>query len=284
VTINVKKYIRIFVPVVLAIFIVLPAMSAQADIIPRVNADPTSTILQPGQSTSVTVVLDEPIIAETPPAYANVMLNADSGLVALSDSELDWAQDEWQETRTFTITDTSLIHPAQDTIVTVTLTTESNSEYYQGFATHFEITLPGIGGETTTTSPVDPTVAFGEMGTTTTADVSPGASTTIHGSGFLANSQVTVSLHSTPQILGKATVNSQGSFVFTFVMPTLSGAHQIVVDGTSAAGDPTSQVLSVNIGELPATGSDSQDMAIVAFIVIAGGLACVFAARKKKTP
>ena len=61
--------------------------------------------------------------------------------------------------------------------------------------------------------------------------LSPGAAFTLSGKGLPADTEVRVELHSTPQLLGNATVGAGGTFTFASRIPaaTPAGSHHLVV-------------------------------------------------------
>ncbi|WP_395245448.1 hypothetical protein ACGGZK_06465 [Agromyces sp. MMS24-K17] len=83
--------------------------------------------------------------------------------------------------------------------------------------------------------PVDPT----DPALAVTGQLKPGGTITVTGSGFDAGTEYQVELHSTPQVLGTASADDDGSFELDGVIPasTPAGAHRIVVllDGEEIA-------------------------------------------------
>jgi hypothetical protein len=74
-------------------------------------------------------------------------------------------------------------------------------------------------------------------GSSSTQTVAAGAAVQIVGSGFAPNSQVQLTLHSTPYFLGAPVTDSSGSFDAIGIIPNgVSGLHSIVADGQAAGG------------------------------------------------
>jgi LPXTG-motif cell wall-anchored protein len=135
--------------------------------------------------------------------------------------------------------------------------------------------------ETTTTAPA-PSGAYGESGSTTSLSSTPGGTITVHGDGFGPDTDVTVTLHSAPMLLGTAHTNSSGSFVKTFTIPSGAtlGAHTVVLSGVDANGDPATTTLALTLTNLPTTGANFQTTVMIALGLMVFGAA--LALRKKK--
>jgi hypothetical protein len=155
-------------------------------------------------------------------------------------------------------------------------------------------------GTTTTTTPgaTTTTVAGGAGGTLNPTSTAPGGSFTVTSDGWKPDSQVAVSLHSTPASLGNLTADSTGKAAGAFSVPTGfdPGAHTVQLDGTGS--DDAAKTVSIPItvvattgggtttstgtnttttgistgGTLPFTGADSRDLASAALLVLALGV------------
>lgn len=109
---------------------------------------------------------------------------------------------------------------------------------------------PTTTAQSATTIP-GPSGAYGSSLSDTTSSLSSSLSgtVTVHGSGFKADSDVTVTLHSAPVVIGTAHTNAQGSFVATYTLPKSAalGAHQIILDGVNTNGDATYIPLALSV-------------------------------------
>lgn len=127
-----------------------------------------------------------------------------------------------------------------------------------------------------------------EVGATTFSDgsttktVAPGGKVTITGSGYLPNSQVTITLNSTPVLLATLQTSSAGSFSTQVTIPknTTLGAHTLVIAGTGANGNPRTSILNLNVAQLPATGANTFTAVVLAIMIIAIGAGTVLLSRK----
>jgi hypothetical protein len=89
-----------------------------------------------------------------------------------------------------------------------------------------------------------------EAGTTS---LRPGELVTLRGSGFEAGSHVTISFHSTPQVVGEVVANSRGEFATTVAVPSTAaaGAHHFEATGRSASGTPSVLTAAVEVVGVP---------------------------------
>jgi len=139
----------------LGIFIILglatPAHAA------KVNLTTSSVTLTEGQSQIITVTLDEPIVSSDPDNNMVTLTFASSNPSRLSvtDSPLVIPANQWSNSRTITLvaTDDAIVNG--DETITVTMSTNSGSEYYNGFSRTISVnvldndvatTLPEVGG------------------------------------------------------------------------------------------------------------------------------------------
>ncbi len=109
----------------------------------RVNFTPSTIALNEGQSQTISITLSEPIVAPGPdPAYVELPLTSSNpGRLSISPSSINYTAGQWSQTKTFTITaiDDSLDNG--DTVVTLSSTTNSNSEFYSNFVASSQITI-----------------------------------------------------------------------------------------------------------------------------------------------
>jgi hypothetical protein len=77
----------------------------------------------------------------------------------------------------------------------------------------------------------------------------PGSTTRVDGAGMLPGSKVEVWMHSTPTLLGVATVGADGVFAQVFQVPALieHGSHKLQVVGVSPAGEEMVIALGVTV-------------------------------------
>jgi LPXTG-motif cell wall-anchored protein len=119
--------------------------------------------------------------------------------------------------------------------------------------------------------------------------VLPGGVIVLNGSGFLPNAVVTVTVASTPTVVGTPTTNAEGAFTLSFDAPTEPGAHTITAtDGVNTQviaftveGETAAAVDSA--GSLPYTGSDSSvPVAQIGAGLVAAGAVLVLMVRKRQ--
>jgi hypothetical protein len=104
-------------------------------------------------------------------------------------------------------------------------------------------------GDTTPATAVTPAPA--PTGTllveTSSSTVHRGAALMVAGSGFAPDSNVQLTFHSSPSLLGWATANNVGRFAKRVSIPAhaAAGEHHIVADGTTSSGAPTQLTTAV---------------------------------------
>jgi LPXTG-motif cell wall-anchored protein len=127
------------------------------------------------------------------------------------------------------------------------------------------------------------------VGTPSSA-IANGSTTTVSGSGWLAGSTVSLTIASTPQSLGTATVADDGTFSREVTIPCVEpGDHTITASGTAANGGARSTATTISVtgacdatGSLPRTGSDSGSLlTLVAVLLIAGAVLVVATTRRR---
>jgi hypothetical protein len=118
--------------------------------------------------------------------------------------------------------------------------------------------------------------------TLTTGDVSvAGGIVSVQISGFAPNSQVVISLHSDPVIIGSFTTNNVGDAGVSFPLPSgLSGQHEIWAEGTDSDGTAViaKGLISIDLptpvsnASLAFTGNDPGMKVLAAGLLIVVGL------------
>jgi hypothetical protein len=110
------------------------------------------------------------------------------------------------------------------------------------------------------------------------ADLEPGTSTEVSGSGFLGGTDVVITAESAPVELDTVSANSSGAFSATVTIPTnlSAGTHTLKATGMAADGAST-LVLSTEFvvggdDSLPETGHPIGLLASVSGVVLLGGL------------
>src|ERR1700728_47392 len=143
-----------------------------------------------------------------------------------------------------------------------------------------------------------PAFAYGPNGApvlgTSTGTVPPGGSLTVDGNNFTPGAAVTIVLHSSPVVVGGATVSPTESFSVGVSIPsdTPPGSHTIIA--SDADGDSASTGLTV-IGsstvaaapatatpDLPFTGADIAALSSVGAIALALGGMLILAGRRRR--
>jgi alpha-L-fucosidase len=73
----------------------------------------------------------------------------------------------------------------------------------------------------------------------------------VTGSGFPANTEATVDLHSTPVVLGTLTADANGAFSKAFTIPCSVEAGSHTVTATAATGQTASTGIQVGVCATP---------------------------------
>jgi 5'-nucleotidase len=113
-----------------------------------------------------------------------------------------------------------------------------------------------------------------------------GGVVTIDSSGWKANSDVTITLHSTPVVLGTVTASSSGAVHATESIPagTAAGAHTIELTGTDPTGAPRDVSTTITVASggssLPRTGAAIAAMLGVATVLFLAGTALARARKR----
>ncbi|WP_409330140.1 fibronectin type III domain-containing protein [Trujillonella humicola] len=123
--------------------------------------------------------------------------------------------------------------------------------------------------------------------------VTPGSKITLTGSGYLANSTVTLLVYSSPQVLGTVVADANGAFSVTVEIPAglAAGSHTLVAAGVDAAGNPRYLTMPITVtaagaaagsGGLAYTGADVAVPALGGLAALALGGGLVLAGRRKR--
>ncbi|MEI8224162.1 MAG: peptidoglycan-binding domain-containing protein [bacterium] len=112
----------------------------------RVSLTPQTTTLQNnGDSQTITISLDNPIIAPSESGVGQVTLrfSPSDPRVTVSPKKVIFLQNEWSQQKTITLTKVGNAVEGGPNTVTVRMTTTSNSEYYNLFQNNISVTLSG---------------------------------------------------------------------------------------------------------------------------------------------
>jgi len=99
-----------------------------------------------------------------------------------------------------------------------------------------------------------------------------GETVTLAGSGFGPGSTVTITFHSSPEVLGRVTADSRGSFEATVSVPdrAAGGAHHFEATGQNPSGRMAELVVAVDVIGVPArtTASPGQTLVMVGIALL----------------
>ena len=131
----------------------------------RVSLSSTSAVVTEGNDQLVQVQLDGPIIGPGPGApFLHInFTSSDPSRVTVSPNPLEYAPNEWAQTKTFTLHVLhDNMHNASNT-VTISFLVDSDSEYYKNYAGSFVLTITDVDPAPAITiapaPPVSPAVA-----------------------------------------------------------------------------------------------------------------------------
>lgn len=128
--------------IVLAVAVALSAKPALA-VPPRVNFVPNEITIVEGETTTIDIELNEPIISDDPDQdFVSIDLSSNHpDKLTFDASPVVFESDEWSQTKSFNITaiDDGLLEG--DVEVTVSGTVESGSEYYDGFVASMTVII-----------------------------------------------------------------------------------------------------------------------------------------------
>lgn len=124
--------------------------------------------------------------------------------------------------------------------------------------------------------------------------VQAGQTVNVQGSGFPANTSVSLSVHSATTSLGSVTTGSDGSFATTVTMPaSLVGSHELVASSASTTcsfsfgTDPADQHRPPAANNPPhngttaSTGFEAISASVIALTLLAGGAALLLIGRRR---
>lgn len=218
----------------------------------------TTTALQASPTTAVegTKVLFSAAVEVEPLLTGEVTASAPaptpSGIVTFSEAGSTLGTAELQSTGTATLSTSTLAVGEHDVVATY-----GGDEYHQSsHSSAVRVTITAVPGPTTTAPPTT-VPAAGPAGTYTTKNGAPSSSLTVNrggtipvkGSGWQPGGKVEIWLHSDPVLLGTVTAAQDGTFSTSYAAPANAalGAHQIVMTGTAANGQPATVTLALSI-------------------------------------
>jgi LPXTG-motif cell wall-anchored protein len=130
---------------------------------------------------------------------------------------------------------------------------------------------------------------------TSSSSVQNAGSTTVMGTGWQAGTTVALTIASTPQSIGTASVRSDGTFSQDVTIPCLNdGTHTISGSGTDAAGAANTASTTITVtgtcgdpagggGTLPHTGSNAAGVVTLASGLILLGAVLVIAINRRRS-
>jgi LPXTG-motif cell wall-anchored protein len=130
---------------------------------------------------------------------------------------------------------------------------------------------------------------------TSSSSIQNAGSTTVMGAGWQAGTTVALTIASTPQSLGTASVQSDGTFAQDVTIPCLdAGTHTISASGTDASGAANTVSTTVTVtgtcgagggsgGTLPHTGSNASGVVTLASGLILLGAVLVIALNRRRS-
>lgn len=140
-----------------------------------------------------------------------------------------------------------------------------------------------------------PAFAYGPGGapalTSNSSSTTPGGSLLVTGSNFVPDEGITLTLHSTPVILGTTTATGSGTFSVTVTIPsdTTPGTHTILASGTTGDSATTTIVVTGLVSStatvtsgLAFTGADIAAVSAVGAIALALGGMLVLSGRRRR--
>jgi LPXTG-motif cell wall-anchored protein len=127
---------------------------------------------------------------------------------------------------------------------------------------------------------------------TSSSSVQNAGSTTVMGAGWQPGTTVALTIASTPQSVGTASVLSDGTFTQDVTIPCLdAGTHTISGSGTDASGAANTVSTTVTVtgtcdpggGTLPHTGSNTSGVVTLASGLILLGAVLVIALNRRRS-
>lgn len=157
--------------------------------------------------------------------------------------------------------------------------------------------LPATVTPAAVASPVVPATVPAKSGDLTrpagqTGSVTPGKKVTLSGTGYLANSTISVAIYSTPQVLTTVVTDGTGSFTVEVTVPDglASGQHTLVASGVDSLGNVRYLNLPVTVvggttgsGGLAYTGASVAGPMIGGVAALAVGAGLLVASRRRST-
>lgn len=115
-------------------FIMFGPSRALAD--SKISVSPATTTVNEGSSDVFSIMLNEPIIPNTPPAYLDInVTSSDPSRLSIDPNPVVYTASDWYAVETFTVNALPNDVYGDSEAITLTLTADSNSEYYNGFVT-----------------------------------------------------------------------------------------------------------------------------------------------------
>ncbi len=186
-----RRSIRLFAVFAGVVIATLGAFAGAAYAL-KVSPAPNPLVLQEGDSQTVSLVLDAPIIAPGPDPNPTVVVTFtvdDPSRVSLSAPSVTWTAAEWPQSRSITVTALhDGVHDSTNTVV-VHAVAASAAAYYNGFATTFTVSIADVDpAPTTTTTSAAPasTIATTTSTPPSSSTTTVGASTTVSPSRAVA--------------------------------------------------------------------------------------------------
>ena len=126
---------------------------------------------------------------------------------------------------------------------------------------------------------------------TSSSSVTNGGSTTVSGSGWEPGATISLTIASTPQSLGSASVQSDGTFSKDVTLPCVdSGTHTISASGTGSSGTANTASTTITVtgscnpgsGTLPHTGGDAGPvLTLAAGLILLGAVLVIVLSRRR---
>lgn len=129
---------------ILTVVSILLAPQAATAASGKIQFDIENSVLALGESTTVTIALDQPIICADP-ARCSVTLDFTASVPAgmtVTPASINWTANEWAQARTVTVAVSEDANDLFGQTVSIGGTVESGSEYYQGYQGAFDVNVP----------------------------------------------------------------------------------------------------------------------------------------------
>jgi hypothetical protein len=111
--------------------------------------------------------------------------------------------------------------------------------------------------------------------------------TTLTGTGFAANSPVTLGIYSSPRVLGTAVTNSAGTFRVEVTIPAgYTGTHTLVAIGYGPGLSTRTLMLAMTVddeADLPITGPGLDTVLMLGLALLATGTVLLVAGRRQRS-